>query len=82
MNVSKLAQSEIGLCIVINDKSQGSITKHLSWDGLLYDKFITQFANERIFEIGKYLAKVKSKMVECVICPIRLTILKTQKFAK
>jgi len=72
MNVSKLAQSEIGLCIVINDKSQGSITKHLSWDGLLYDKFITQFANERIFEIGKHLAKVKAKRLNVSYAPFTL----------
>jgi len=35
--------------IAINDKSQGSIAKHLSFDGLLHCKFITQFADERIF---------------------------------
>ena len=32
----KWRQSEI--CIVINDKSQGSIAKHLSWDGLFHCK--------------------------------------------
>jgi len=31
-------QSEI--CIVINDKSEGNIAKHLTWDELLYYKFI------------------------------------------
>jgi len=36
-------------CVVINDKSQGTVAKHLSWDGLLYYKFIIQFADERIF---------------------------------
>ena len=40
-------QSEI--CIVINDKSQDSTAKHLSCDGLLHYKFITQFAGETIF---------------------------------
>jgi len=40
-------QSEI--CFVINDKSQGSIAKHLSCDGLLHDKFIIQFAGEKNF---------------------------------
>jgi len=35
-------QSEI--CIVINNKSEGSIAKHLSCDGLLHHKFIIQFA--------------------------------------
>ena len=34
-------QSEI--CIVINDKSQDSTAEHLSFDGLLQYKFITQF---------------------------------------
>jgi len=43
----KWQQSEI--CIVINNKSQGNIAKHLSWDDLLHCKFITQFAGDRIF---------------------------------
>jgi len=37
---------------MINDKSQGSIAKHLRQDGLLYYKFITLFANE--FFWGSY----------------------------
>ena len=52
-------QSEI--CIVVIGKSQDSIAKHLSWDGLLYYKFITQFAIERIFKIGEHLAKLPAK---------------------
>ena len=44
----KWRQSEI--CIVINDKSQGSIAKHLKNDELLYYTFITQSAGERIFK--------------------------------
>jgi len=52
---------------VINDKSQGSITKHLKCDVLLYYKFIVQFAAERIFEIGEHLAKLRTKwlIVSC-----------------
>jgi len=42
----KWRQSEI--CIIINDKSQGSIAKHLRRDELLYYKFINQSAGERI----------------------------------
>jgi len=38
------------ICTVINDKSQGSTAKHLSCDGLLLYKFISQFADERIFK--------------------------------
>jgi len=49
------------ICIVINDKSQGSIAKHLSWDGLFHYIFITQFAGERIFKIDKHLAKLQAK---------------------
>ena len=45
------------ICIVINDKSQGSIAKHLSWDGLLHYKCITQFPGERILKIDEHLAK-------------------------
>ena len=40
-------QSEI--CIVINDKSQDSTDKHLSYDGLLHYKFVNHCAGERIF---------------------------------
>ena len=40
-------QSEI--CTMINDKSQDSTGKHLSCDGLLHYKFITQFAGENFF---------------------------------
>jgi len=46
---------------VINDKSQGSIAKHLSCDGLLYYIYITDCAGERISEIGKHLAKLQAK---------------------
>jgi len=52
-------QSEI--CIVINDKSQGSVAKHLSWDGLLRYRFIIQFAGETIFKIGEHLSKLQAK---------------------
>ena len=49
------------ICIVINDKSRGSIAKHLSFDGLLHYKFITQFGGERNFKIGEHLAKLQAK---------------------
>jgi len=48
-------------CIVINDKSQGSIAKHLRCDELLYYTFISQSAGERIFKIGEHLAKLQAK---------------------
>jgi len=38
MNVRNWQQSEI--CIVINDKSQDSTAKHLSYSGLLHYKFV------------------------------------------
>jgi len=49
------------MCIVINDKSLGSIAKHLRNDKLLYYTFIAQSAGERIFKIGKLLAKLQPK---------------------
>jgi len=57
----------IQICIVINDKSQGSTAKHLRSDNLLYCTFIIQFASERIFKIGEYLAKLQEKwsIVSC-----------------
>jgi len=49
-------QSEI--CIVIKDKSQGSIGKHLSYDGLLYCKYVIQFAGKRIFKKRRTFGEV------------------------
>ena len=55
----KFRQSEI--CIVISDKSQGNIAKHLRNDEWLYYRFITQSAGESIFEIGEHLANLQAK---------------------
>ena len=55
----KWRQSEI--CIVINDKSQGSRAKHLRNNELIYYTFIIQTAGERMFKIGEYLAKLQAK---------------------
>jgi len=41
-------QSEI--CIVINNKSQDSVAKHLRWDGLVHYKFIVQFAGKKFLK--------------------------------
>jgi len=46
------------ICIVINDKSQGSTAKHLRCDGLLHHKFILQFAGERILKVDEYCISV------------------------
>ena len=47
--------------MLINDKSQGSIAKHLSYDKLLYYTFIIQSAGERIVKIGEHLSKLQAK---------------------
>jgi len=59
MNVKKWHQSEI--CIVTNDKSQCSVSKHLRCYELLYYTFIIQSAGERIFKVGEHLAKLQAK---------------------
>jgi len=65
MNVRKLAT----ICIVINGKSQGSITKHLRCDVLLYYAIIIQFAGERIFKIGEHMAKLLTKWLIASCAP-------------
>jgi len=55
----KWRQCEI--CIVINDKSQGSRAKHLTDDELIYYTFISQSVGERIFNIGEHLVKLRAK---------------------
>jgi len=72
----KWCQSEIG--IVINDKSQSSIAKHLRNDELLHYTFIIQSAGERIFRIGEHLTKLQAKMVDCFMPPIRIALLSTK----
>jgi len=47
--------------IVINDKSQGCMAKHLRNDDLLNYTFITQSPGERILKIGEHLAKLQAK---------------------
>jgi len=66
----KWHQSEIR--IVINDKSQGSIAKHLRCDELLYYTVITQSAGERIFKIGEHLAKLQTKYLIVSCTPFAL----------
>ena len=66
----KWRQSEIS--IVINDKSQGSIAKHLRCDELLYYTFIIQSAGERIFKIGEHLAKLQAKWLIVSCTPFAL----------
>ena len=66
----KWHQSEI--CIVINDKAQGRIAKHLRCDYLLYYTFITQYAGERIFKIGEHLAKLQAKWLIDSCAPFAL----------
>jgi len=49
--------------IVIRDKSQSRIAKHSSCNRLLYHKFTTLFANERIFKVGEHLAKLTATLL-------------------
>jgi len=63
-------QSEI--CIVINDKSQDSTAKYLSYDELLHYKFVIHCAGERIFKIGEHLAKLQAKWLIVSYAPFAL----------
>jgi len=68
---------------VINDKSQGNVAKRFSWDGLLYCKFITQFASEKIFKISKHLATLQAKWLIVSYSPIcHAFVLKDAEFAR
>ena len=72
--MQKNGNSEI--YIAINDESQGSIAKNLRCDELIYYTFIIQSPGERISKIGEHLSN--SKMVDCVIHPIRLAFLSSK----
>jgi len=75
MNAEKWHHSEI--LIAINDESQGSISKNLRCDELLYYTFIVHSAGERIFKIGEHLPKLQAKSLT-VSYPIRLALLSSK----
>jgi len=66
-------QSQI--CIVINDKSQDSTAKHLSYDGLLQYKFVNHCAGERILKIREHLAKLQAEWLIVSYAPFALRLL-------
>jgi len=73
----KWCQSKICTGIVINDKSKGSIAKHLMSDEFIHYTFIIQSAGERIFKIGEHLAKLQAKWLT-VMCTICLALLSSK----
>ena len=58
--------------IAINDESQGSKTKNLSCDELVYYPFIVNSAGERIFKIAEHLAKLRAKSLTLSYTPFAL----------
>ena len=58
-------------------RDRGNIDTNLSCDELLYYTFIANSAGERIFKIGKHLAKLRAKSLT-VIYPIRLALLSSK----
>ena len=81
MNARKWHQSE--MCTVINNKSQGSIAKHLRNDELLYYKFITQSAGESFFKKANIWQSYRQNG-DCFMHPIRIAhfILKDADLAR
>ena len=63
---------------MINDKSQESTAKHLSYDGLLYYKFVSHCAGERIFKIREHLAKLQAKWLIVSYAPFALRLLSSK----
>jgi len=49
------------ICIMFNNKSQCSVANRLRCDESLHYKFITQFADVRIFKIGEHSAQLQAK---------------------
>jgi len=70
--------SAIAICIVINDKSQGSIAKNLACNELLFCTFFIQSVDERVFFKLVNIWRSYSKMADCFMCPIRLALLSSK----
>jgi len=66
------------ICIVINDKSQDSTAKHLSYDRLLHYKFVNHCVGERIFKIREHLAKLQAKRLIVSYAPFALRLLSSK----
>ena len=60
------------ICIAINDESQDSTAKNLRCDELLYYTYIIHSAGERIFKIGKHMAKLQAKWLTVSYTPFAL----------
>ena len=71
-------QSE--LCIVINDTMihAKEYSKHLSCDGLLYYRYVTQFVGERIFKICEHLAKLQAKWLIVLYTTFALNVMSSK----
>ena len=70
MNSEKWRQSE--KYTVTNDKSQGSIAKRLSWDGLLYYKFITLYLLMKDFFNRRTYGELQAKWLIASYSPFAL----------
>jgi len=66
------------ICIVIDDESQDSTAKHLSYDGLLHCKLITHFAGERIFKICEQFWRSYRQNGSSCHTPIALRLLSSK----
>ena len=84
MNVSKLeASRQREICIVINDKSQDSMAKHLSSDGLLYYKGITQLDIKKLLQSANIWRSCRQNGLLCHISHSPYTfVLKDAEFAR
>ena len=65
---------------MINDKSQDSTAKHLSYDSLLHYKFVSHCADKRILKIREHLAELQAKwlIVSYALFALRLLSSKMQ----
>ena len=63
------------ICIVINDKSQDSTAKHLSYDGSLHYKFVSHCVGENFFKIREHLAKLEAKWLIVSYAPFASRLL-------
>ena len=72
----KWRQCEI--CIAINDKSQGSIAKHLRNEGLLNYKFISESAGERIVFKLVNIWRSYRQNDDCFMRPILIAFLSSK----
>ena len=70
--------SNLKYALWLNDKTQDSTAKHLSYDGLPHYKFVNHCAGKRILKIREHLVELQAKWLIVSYAPFALRLLSSK----